>query len=114
MAFIEMDFASGGGGGMKGIAELLCTIGGDGTYPLANKLSDYKFIYARYGTNTGKWGSSETICISAMPSECYLNAVESGAFNAKVNCNFTDNQVVASYFGRTGWVEGQFYIYGIK
>ncbi len=98
---------------------LLATVSGNGTITLNDSLSNYRYLYANFGTDTERYGTHTYLPIDFIKTlnSVFINVVESGGYYAMIRLNnITDTNIVIGRWtvGNNEWSSGKFYLYGIK
>lgn len=97
---------------------LLAIVSGNGTITLNDSLSNYRYLYANYGTDTERYGTHTYLPINFIKTlnSVFINAVESGGYYAMIRLNnITDtNIVIDRWEAANEWSSAKFYLYGIK
>ena len=98
---------------------LLAEVSGDGTITLNDSLSNYRYLYANFGTVNDRFGSQTYLPINFIKNlnSIFINAIEKGDdFYAYAKLtNITDTSIVITNFTKAvNWKMGIFYLYGIK
>ena len=98
---------------------LLAEVSGEGTITLNDSLSNYRYLYANFGTVNDRAGTQTYLPINFIKNlnSIFINAIEKGNdFYAYAKLtNITDTSIVITNFTRAAnWKMGIFYLYGIK
>ena len=98
---------------------LLATVSGNGTITLNDSLSNYRYLYVNFGSETERYGTQTYLPINFIKTldKIFVNAIQDGTYYAMIRLNnITDTNIEVDFWTISGsqWQSGKFYLYGIK